>query len=86
MNIQDAQVIGAAKLHVDPGLFQKCLEVAKEMEVKPKDLGPMALILAILGVSKAHQSDDILEAEMMDAAELVAKAENEWNLERKARH
>ncbi len=81
MSLNDARQIGEQKLRIDKALFLKALEAAKQMEVRPKDYGPMTLALAILGISKAHKSSDGLEAELTDALALVAQAEKEWRME-----
>lgn len=83
MTINDARQIGESKLRISRPLFDKSFELAKRMGVRPQDLGPMTLALAILGVVKANKSDRGLEAEMHDALVLVSRAETEWNMERK---
>lgn len=85
MTIGDARQIGEQKLRIDRGLFDKCLEQAKAMNVLPRDQGAMTLALALLGTSKAHQSDQGLQAELTDALEVVGRAEKEWIMEQKTR-
>lgn len=80
MNLNDARRIGEDKLRVNKDLFIKSVEVAKSMDVAVQHLGPMALALAIMGVSRAHKSED-MTAELTDALALVSKAENEWRME-----
>lgn len=81
MNINEARQIGESKMRIRPEVFSKAMEVAKEMGVVPQHMGPMALALAFMGVSKAHKSED-MTAELTDALALVSKAENEWRMER----
>jgi len=81
MNVNEARQIGESKLRVSKPLFEKSMEVAKAMDVEARHMGPMTLALAIMGVSRAHQSED-LTAELTDALALVSKAENEWRMER----
>jgi hypothetical protein len=84
LTLEEARQLGAAKLWIDRALFDKSLEVAKGLDgMRREDLGPMTLALAILGVSKAHVSDQGLAAELTDALALVAKAEEAWRMEQK---
>ncbi len=81
MNINEARAIGSEKLKIDAQLFEKCLEAAKRMEVDTKDLAPMTLALAILGVSKAQETSIGLENELRDALNIVSQAEREWRFQ-----
>lgn len=82
MTIQEARAVGASKLRIPPELFRRALSAAKGMEgMRVEDLGPMALALALMGISEAHKSSDQLENELTDALQVVAKAENEWRME-----
>ena len=84
MNLNDARQIGESKLNIGRELFMRSRAVAKEMGVIPAHMGPMTLCLALLGVTKAHESED-MAAEMTDAMALISKAENEWRMEMRQR-
>lgn len=86
MTVNDARQIGLGKLKVDRPLFDKCMEVAKGMEVRAEDLGAMTLALALMGASKADRSDKGLKNELMDALEIVSRAEKEWLMDQKRGH
>lgn len=83
MDVATARAIGLRKLSMDAKLFRKCLDAAKEMDVRPKDLGPMALAIGIMGLAKAGAEREKIEGELTDALALVARAEREWRLEQK---
>lgn len=83
MNMREAREIGRRKLQVDGPLFGKCLEQAKRMGVEKEHLPPMALALALLGVSQAQTTDIGLQNELRDALNIVSQAENEWRMEQK---
>lgn len=84
MTIEEAREIGAALLKVDRGLFEKSLEAARRVEgMRPEDLGPMSLVLAVMGVSKVNPNDSGIERELGDALDLINKAEIAWRLQRK---
>lgn len=80
LTIEEARELGAKKLRIDQGLFDRSVKAARQMQVRPEDMGPMTLALAILGVSKAHKGDSMAR-ELTDALELVARVENEWRME-----
>lgn len=90
MTLEEARKIGESRLQIDRRLFDRCLHSARilvDQEKGPQtDIPVMTLALAILGVSKAHKSDEGLNAELTDALSLVAKAEKDWLLEQKAKH
>lgn len=83
MTLNEAREIGAAKLNIDRALFDKCLVQAKRMRVEADDLGPMALAIGLLGVSRADKSDIGLRNEMLDAMDVIRQAENEWRMQQK---
>ena len=83
MTLNEARDIGQSKLKIDAPLFQKCVEEAKKMEVEAQHLGPMALAIAIMGVSKAQTTDMGLQHEMRDALNIVSQAEREWRMDQK---
>lgn len=83
MTLSEARQVGAEKLKITRPLFDRALEAAKAMKVRPQDLGPMTLALALMGVVKANTSDRGLEAELTDALAVVSKAETEWSMERR---
>ena len=80
MTLNEARRIGADKLKLHGDVMDKALEVAKKMEVKPEHAGPMMLALAIMGVAKATDPEE-LSGELTDALSLVSKAEKEWRME-----
>jgi hypothetical protein len=85
MTIEEAREIGAAMLKVDRDLFEKSLEAARRVEgMRKEDLAPMALILAVMGVSKVNPNDPGIERELGDAVDLIGKAEQAWRLQQKA--
>lgn len=84
MTIEEALQIGEAMLRIDRQLFEKSLDAARRVEgMRPQDLGPMTLAIAVLGVSKVDPRDEGLAAEMTDALALVGKAETTWRMMRK---
>lgn len=84
MTIEEARQIGEAMLRIDRQLFEKSLDAARRVEeMRPQDLGPMTLAIAILGISKVNPHDEGLAAEMTDALALVDKAETTWRMMRK---
>lgn len=83
MNLNEARLIGKAKLNIEEQLFEKCLEAAKQMAVETQHLPPMALALGLLGVSEAQKTSIGLENEMRDALQVVSMAEKEWRFDQK---
>lgn len=83
LTLNEARDVGQSKLNIDRALFEKCLEEAKKMEVEAQHQGPMALAIAIMGLSKAQLTDIGLQNEMRDALNIVSQAENEWRLGQK---
>lgn len=80
MNLNEARQIGAEKLRLSRDVMDKALEAAIQMGVIPVHRGPMMLALAIMGVAKAHQAEE-LSGELTDALALVSRAEAEWRME-----
>jgi hypothetical protein len=80
MNLNKAWQIAEQKFGWDRNMFQRCVAVAKEMDVDAQHLGPMGLAIGIMGVAKAHDPKEI-EGELTDALALVAKAEKEYDME-----
>jgi hypothetical protein len=84
MTVEEARQIGEAMLRIDRQLFEKSLDAARKVEeMRPQDLGPMTLVLAILGISKVNPRDEGFAAEMTDALALIDKAETTWRMMRK---
>lgn len=84
MTVEEARQIGEAMLRIDRQLFEKSLDAARKVEeMRPQDLGPMTLAIAILGISKVDPRDEGLAAEMTDAFALIDKAETTWRMMRK---
>ena len=84
MTIEEAREVGATQLKIDRELFKTSLEAARRVEgMRQEDLGPMALVLAVMGVSKVDPNDRGIERELGDAVELVGKAEQAWRLQQK---
>jgi hypothetical protein len=81
LTVTEARQLGQAKLNIDTGLFDRSLQAAKDMDARPQDLGPLTLALALMGVAKAVDPED-LTGELTDALKLVSQAETEWELER----
>jgi hypothetical protein len=85
MTIEEARQIGTAMLKVDRDLFDKSLEAARKVDgMRQEDLGPMSLVLAVMGVSKVNPNDPGIERELGDALDLIDKAEKAWRLQQKA--
>lgn len=84
MTVEEARQIGEAMLRIDRQLFEKSLDAARKVEeMRPQDLGPMSLVLAIMGISKVNPRDEGFAAEMTDALALIDKAETTWRMMRK---
>lgn len=84
MTVEEARQIGEAMLRIDRQLFEKSLDAARKVEeMRPQDLGPMTLVLAIMGISKVNPRDEGFAAEMTDALALIDKAETTWRMMRK---
>ena len=84
MTVEEARQIGEAMLRIDRQLFEKSLEAARKAEgMRQEDLGPMTLVVAIMGISKVNPRDEGFAAEMTDALALIDKAEKQWRLMRK---
>ena len=85
MTIEEAREIGASQLKIDRGLFEKSLEAARRVEgMQREDLAPMALILAVMGMSKVDPHRPGIEQELGDAIDLIGKAEQAWRLHQSA--
>lgn len=80
MTMKEAQAIGIDKLKLHPKVLHKAALVAQEMGVERKHMPPMILALAIMGVAKATNREEI-EGELTDALALVSKAEREWRMD-----
>lgn len=84
LTIDEARRLGSEKLGIAQPLFDKCLGHAQDMVMreggKPADLGPLTLALALMGASKSYETEDI-QGEMVDALQLIDKAEKEWRME-----
>lgn len=81
MTVEEARQIGEAMLRIDRQLFEKSLDAARKVEeMRPQDLGPMTLVLAIMGISKVNPRDEGFAAEMTDALALIDKAETTWRM------
>lgn len=84
MTVEEARQIGEAMLRIDRQLFEKSLDAARKVEeMRPQDLGPMTLVLAIMGISKVNPRDEGFAAEMTNALALIDKAETTWRMMRK---
>jgi hypothetical protein len=84
MTVEEARQIGETMLRIDRELFEKSLDAARRAEgMRPQDLGPMTLVVAIMGVSKVNPRDPGFAAEMTDALALIDKAEKTWRMMRK---
>jgi hypothetical protein len=85
MTVEEARQIGESMLKIDRALFEKSLDKARKIStMQPKDLAPMALVLAILGQSGVNPADGKLPEEIGDAIDLIDKAEKAWRLMRRA--
>ena len=82
LKIDEAYAVGRHKLNLTADVIDKAREAAQEMDVKPAHMGPMALALAIMGVAKAVDPEE-LSGELTDALSLVSKAEKEWRFHQK---
>ena len=66
MTVEEARQIGEAMLRIDRQLFEKSLDAARKVEeMRPQDLGPMTLVLAIMGISKVNPRDEEFAAEIV---------------------
>lgn len=84
MTVEEARQIGESQLRIDRPLFEKALEGARNSEgMRQEDLGPMALVIAIMGIAKVNPRDPGFAAEMTDALALIDKAEKTWRLMRR---
>ena len=81
MNVKEAYVIGVSKLKMPRDVLDRAAGVADEMGCLPAHKGPMLLALAIMGVAKAVDPEE-LSGELTDALALVSRAEQEWRMER----
>jgi len=77
LKIDEAYAVGRHKLNLTADVIDKAREAAQEMDVKPAHMGPMVLALAIMGVAKAVDPEE-LSGELTDALALVSRAEAEW--------
>lgn len=82
MNLNEAMQIGTQKLKLRPEILMKAKEAAKEMGVLPAHMPPMMLALAIMGVAKAVDPEE-LSGELTDALALVSRAEKEFEMEKR---
>jgi hypothetical protein len=80
LTIDEARRLGSAKLGVAQSVFDKALQHAKDIAQRPQDVGPLALAMAIMGIAKVRDPKEI-ESEMVDALQLIDKAEKEWRME-----
>lgn len=81
LTVDEARQLGSEKLNIPPGVFNNALTAAGDMVQRPEDLGPLALCLALLRASRAFDPEE-LQSEMVDAFQLIDKAEKEWRMER----
>ena len=83
MTMEEARQISGEILGLPDPVFQRAMIAAKEMpEMKAEHWPPMTMALAIMGIGKAHEAEDIA-SELTDALALVSKAENEWRTKRR---
>jgi hypothetical protein len=80
LTIDEARRLGSAKLGIAQPVFDKALERGRALSERPQDTGPLTLALALLGTSGVKDLTDI-QGEMMDAFEIISKAESEWRME-----
>lgn len=79
---KEARALGKARLRVDDRMFNFAANVAKDAGIRPADMWPMVLAIAVLKLSKAEKSA-MLGGELTDALQLVSKAEVDWRLEQR---
>jgi hypothetical protein len=80
MTIEEAKTIATEILKIPGPVFERAKRAAKDMsQMKAEHWPPMSVALALLGVAKSHEVED-MEGELTDALALVGKAENEYRL------
>lgn len=79
LTIQEARQLGAERLRIAPDVFNRSVEIAKEMDARHQDIGVVALALSIMGVAGVTEKKG-MEDEFASALQLISMAEKEWRM------